>query len=65
MASKKNKKLTKSKNRKLAGVCGGIGDFFGVDPVLVRLIWIVATAMTGFVPGILAYLLAAWVMPES
>ncbi|MBQ7466346.1 MAG: PspC domain-containing protein, partial [Oscillospiraceae bacterium] len=34
------KKLTKSAtNRKIAGVCGGIAEYFGIDPTIVRLIW--------------------------
>jgi phage shock protein C len=61
----KKKLLTRSKDRKIFGVCGGIGEYFGIDPVLVRLAWILVTALTGFFPGIIAYVLAAWVMSEA
>lgn len=51
-------------DRKVCGVCGGIGEYFNVDPTLVRLIWlIVGIASAG--TGLLAYIIAAIVMPES
>jgi phage shock protein C len=49
-------------NRKLAGVCGGIGEYFEVDPVLIRLLWILFTLAAG--GGLLAYLIAWLVVPE-
>ena len=62
----RGRKLTRSYHeRKLAGVCGGIGEYFQLDPVLIRLIWVFGTAMTGVVPGILAYLVAWLIAPES
>lgn len=51
--------------RKIAGICGGFGDLFEIDPVLVRLLWIVATCLTGVVPGILVYLAAWLIVPEE
>ncbi|MDY0379835.1 MAG: PspC domain-containing protein [Defluviitoga tunisiensis] len=43
------KKLYRSReNKVLAGVCGGIGEYFEIDPVIVRLIWIVLTMIWGF-----------------
>lgn len=56
------KKLYKSNyNRMLAGVCGGIAEYFGIDPTVVRLAWVLFCALGG--SGILAYLVAAIVMP--
>ncbi|MDO4490908.1 MAG: PspC domain-containing protein [Lachnospiraceae bacterium] len=49
-------------NRKISGVCGGIGECLGVDPTIVRLVWILFTVYGG--SGILAYILAAIIMPE-
>ena len=49
----------------LEGVCGGVGEYFDVDPVLIRLIYLMATAFTGFVPGIFAYIIAMFVVPEA
>ena len=58
------KKLYRSRtDRKLAGVCGGIGEYFEIDPVLIRLLWIVFTLAAG--GGILAYLIAWLVVPEG
>lgn len=53
-----NKKLYKSSvNRMLCGVCGGIAEYFNIDPTLVRLVWVIITLMGG--AGILAYIIAA------
>lgn len=49
----------------LTGVCGGIGRYFSVDPVLVRLTWVIATLLTGIVPGVLGYLLAWFIVPAE
>ena len=46
---------------RLAGVCGGLGQYFGFDPVIVRLLWVGVTCLTGVVPGLLAYA-AAWII---
>ena len=60
------KRLTRSsRNKKVLGVCSGMAEYFNVDPVLMRVIWILTTVFTGFFPGIIAYLLAAWVMPQK
>lgn len=59
-----NKKLYKSnKNKMICGVCGGIGEFFGIDPTLVRLGWVVFCALGG--SGILAYIIAAIIIPRN
>lgn len=56
------KKLTKSQtDRKVCGVCGGIAEYFNIDPTVVRLAWAVISC-TG--TGILAYIVAAIVMPD-
>lgn len=58
------KKLCKSSNdKKLAGVCGGIAEYFGIDSTIVRLALIVFCCMGG--SGLFAYILAAIVMPED
>jgi phage shock protein C len=53
------------KNRVFVGVCGGIGEYFSVDPVIVRLIWILLTFLVWIIPGILCYLLFWLVIPEK
>jgi len=58
------KRLYRSReHRQLAGVCGGIGEYFDVDPVLIRLLWIFFTLAGG--GGLLAYLIAWLVVPEA
>lgn len=58
------KKLYKSaSNRVFAGVCGGIGEYFDIDPVLIRLLWVFAIFWMG--GGILAYILAMIIVPSQ
>lgn len=58
------KKLYKSnKNKMICGVCGGVGEFFGIDPTLVRLGWVAFCALGG--SGILAYIIAAIIVPQN
>ena len=57
------KKLYRSvTDKKLAGVCGGIAEYFGIDSTLVRLGW---ALLTLFGPGILAYIICALIIPEK
>lgn len=59
-----NQRLYKSNREKMIdGVCGGVAEFFNIDPTLVRLAWILFCAMGG--SGILAYLVAAIIIPRS
>ena len=59
-----NKKLFKSNtNKMLEGVCGGIAEYFGIDPTIVRLAWVVFCALGG--SGILAYIIAAIIIPSA
>ena len=56
------KKLYKSNNRMICGVCAGLAEYLGIDSTIVRLIW-AALGLTG--TGILLYIIAALVMPEN
>lgn len=59
-----NKKLYKIENgKKLCGVCGGIAEYFNIDPTIVRLAW--AVLVCAFGTGVLAYIVAALVMPNK
>jgi phage shock protein C len=51
------------RNRVLLGVCGGLGEYLNVDPVIIRVVWIIVTIATGAIPGILAYFIVALVIP--
>jgi len=57
------KKLHLSHEKKLCGVCGGIAEYFGIDPTIVRLAW--AVLVFAFGTGIIAYIVAALIIPES
>jgi phage shock protein C len=57
------KRLYRSRESKvLAGVCGGIAEYFGIDPVVVRLLWVLLVLIAG--TGILAYLIAWLIIPS-
>lgn len=54
-----------STNRMLAGVCGGLAEYFGMNATLLRILWSVVTLATGIIPGIAVYALAAYVMSRG
>ncbi len=59
------KSLTRSShNKMIAGVCGGIAEYFGWDPTLVRVGYVLVTLLFAGFPGLLAYLILAFVVPE-
>ncbi len=56
------KKLYRSnKDKKIAGVCGGLAEYINIDPTVVRLLWVLFCFVGA---GILAYIIAAIVIPE-
>jgi len=59
------KRLFRSKNDvKLAGVCGGIAEYFGLDPALIRLAWVLASIfLSAIVGGVIAYLICMMILP--
>lgn len=58
------KKLYRSSNRILAGVCGGIAEYLGVDPTLIRAIYVVLSLFTVGFPGLLLYIILMILMPN-
>lgn len=60
-----NKRLTKSADRTLCGVCGGIAEFFSIDPTLVRIGYAVLTVFSAGFPGVLLYFIMALIMPKE
>jgi phage shock protein PspC (stress-responsive transcriptional regulator) len=59
-----DKKLVRSRNnRELAGVAGGLAEFFGVDVTIVRILFVLATVLGG--PGVILYIVLALIMPEE
>lgn len=60
------KKLTRSRDQRIfAGVMGGLGEFFDIDPTLLRLGYVILTVFSGFFPGIIGYILAILIVPEA
>jgi phage shock protein PspC (stress-responsive transcriptional regulator) len=53
-------------DRRIAGVCGGLAEYFALDPTLVRVAWIIISVVPGFVVfGLMAYAVAWFVMPKG
>lgn len=57
------KKLTKSADKRLCGVCGGVAEYFGCDPTIIRILTVLLSF--GYGCGLLAYIVAAIVMPDA
>jgi phage shock protein C len=54
-----------SSDRMIAGVCGGLAEWLGWDPTVVRVLYVAVSALSAAFPGIIAYVVLALVMPES
>lgn len=51
-------------DKKIAGVCGGLGEYFGIDSTIIRLAWVFLLIPTAFVGGTIAYFIAAAIIPK-
>jgi len=49
-------------DKKIAGVCGGIAEYFGIDPTVVRLLWVLFTLAYG--SGIIGYIICMFIIPR-
>lgn len=58
------KKLTKSENKVLAGVCAGLAEYMGMDITVMRILYALLTFCSAAFPGVLLYLIMALVMPD-
>lgn len=65
LADMNGKKLTKSCNRMLGGVCGGMAEYFDVDPTVVRVAYVLLSLCTAGFPGLLVYLLLCIIIPAK
>ena len=64
MSKVMNKRLYRSReDRRISGVCGGIAEYLGIDPTLVRILWVLLALAGG--PGVLLYIIMAVVVPEE
>lgn len=60
-----SRRLTRSrKHRIIAGVCGGVAEYLELDPTVVRVVYVVASIFSALFPGVLAYIILAFLMPR-
>jgi len=60
------KRLHRSeKNKALGGVCGGLGEYWDIDPVILRLAFVGLALATGIIPGVIFYILALFIVPRE
>ena len=59
------RRLYRSNNGMIAGVCGGIANYFNIDPTIVRLIWVAVSLLSASVPGVFIYIICSFVIPEE
>lgn len=61
-----NKKLYRSKkDKKIAGICGGLGEFLNIDPTIIRLIFVFVAFITGILPLVVVYILGWIIIPQN
>ncbi len=60
-----SKKLMRSRSKVIAGVCAGLADYFGWDPALVRVLYLLISIFSAAFPGILVYIILWIVMPQE
>ena len=52
-------------NKMIVGVCGGIGEYFNIDPTLIRLAWVLLSIPMALFGGLIAYIIAAIIIPTK
>jgi phage shock protein C len=57
------KRLTRSNNKMIAGVCAGLAEYFGMDVTLVRVLYVLVSILSAAFPGIIVYIVLMFVMP--
>ncbi len=61
---RKPKRLTRSnRNKMIAGVCGGLAEYFDMDPTVVRVLYILVSILSAAFPGVIAYIILMFLMP--
>ena len=65
MANSGKKLYRSTSNKMLAGVCGGIAEYFNVDPTIIRLAYVLLSVFTAAFPGIIVYILAMIISPSD
>jgi len=65
MTAKKKRVYRSRTNKVISGIIGGLGEYYDVDPTILRLGWILVALFTGVVPGLIAYFLAILIVPQK
>ena len=65
MSATKNPLRRSQQHKLIAGVCGGIADWLGWDPTLVRILYVVVSVLSAGFPGLLVYILLWVLMPKE
>ncbi len=65
MAAKKKKLYRSSRKKIISGIFGGLDEYFGVDATVLRLGYLLVVIFTGFIPGLVAYLVAIFIVPKK
>ncbi|MCD6165465.1 PspC domain-containing protein [bacterium] len=65
LRAEQRKLLRSRRNRKIAGVCGGLGEYFNIDPTWVRLGWIFLSLLSSIILGLVVYIILVIVLPEE
>lgn len=52
-------------DKKIAGICGGLGEYLSVDPTVIRLVAVIGCLATGIVPFLVGYIIAWIIVPEA
>lgn len=60
----KEKKLYKSTDKKISGVCAGVAEYFGIDPTIARIVYALASLFTGGFGGVIIYVILALIIPQ-
>ena len=65
MASETKKLYRSRSERMIAGVCGGMGKYLGIDATVIRLLFALLAIFTGVVPGLILYLVLMFIIPDE
>ncbi|PKQ65431.1 hypothetical protein BZG02_00035 [Labilibaculum filiforme] len=60
-----SKRMRRSSDKMIAGVCAGIAEYFGLDVSLVRILYVLISIFSAGFPGILVYLILWFILPDS
>ena len=61
----KTKLYKSTSDKKVSGVAAGMADYFGIDTTVSRIAWFLFVLITGFFPGLLLYIILAWILPTE